>query len=493
MALLDLSVTLLSGTYHGTEWPPSPARLFQALVAGSRARFRRGDGWSPEFDRALRWLETQPPPTIVAPRPTRGRPYLIFGPDNDMDLWVHDRLSEARGRPPKKPKDPAKLRSQLERRPMYVSGVVHYLYPGEGAPLPALEKMAHSLLALGHGVDLAAGDARVATMTEIAGLPGERWVPDPGGDVHLFAPVPGWYGRLEDNFERWRRPPSEGTKTVDTRRGTLTPSVRGVPYRSPWSLSARPFHAYTLETIEDGRPYSVCWEDAMEVSGQLRHATSEALRSEGAGEGFLRVYALGHGEGKERDRRLSYVPLPSIGHRYVDGRIRRVLVVGPQGPWDSRVKSLGPLLEGARLAVPGAPAHAFLAQAATDDPVLRRYVGPGRTWSSVTPVILHGHDARRGRVDNPRTRALIEEALEQAGLGGVVKEYEYRSAPCWPGTGSARSMRVPSHLGTWPRYHIRIELRRDVRGPLLAGIGRHYGIGLFAVGPGRAGETDSTN
>lgn len=30
---LCISVTFLTGRYHGEEWPPSPARLYQALVA----------------------------------------------------------------------------------------------------------------------------------------------------------------------------------------------------------------------------------------------------------------------------------------------------------------------------------------------------------------------------------------------------------------------------------------------------------------------------
>ena len=481
--MLDLSVVLLAGTYHGTEWPPSPARFFQALISGSRCRFRRGDGWRSEFDDALLWLEAQPPPVIVAPPHRVGSSYLLFGPDNDMDLWVRDRLSEARGRPSKKPTDPATLRSQLERRPTYASGEVHYLYPDAGAHFPALETMANSLLALGHGIDLASGRARVLTEKESVGLKGERWVPDPGGTERLYAPVPGWYGRLEANYRKWRLPPSETAHTVDARRGTVPPSVRGVTYREPWGQDFRPIHAFALEQLEDGRPFSVSWEDAMEVSGQLRHAVSEVFRSDGADESFLRVYVLGHGEGEERDRRLSYAPLPSIGHQHVDGRVRRVLVVGPPGPWDSRAGSLSSLLDGARLAAPGAAAKACLVPVPKADPVLARYLGPSRSWSSVTPVILHGHDERRGRVDIERTRALLEQAFKQAVLGASVATYVYRNAPWWPGTGSARSMRVPAHLATWPRYHIRVELRREMRGPLLVGIGRHYGIGLFAAGP----------
>ena len=32
---LDIHVTFTAGHFHGFEWPPAPARLFQALVAGT--------------------------------------------------------------------------------------------------------------------------------------------------------------------------------------------------------------------------------------------------------------------------------------------------------------------------------------------------------------------------------------------------------------------------------------------------------------------------
>ena len=42
---LSITITFLDGTYHGREddgvpeWPPSPLRLFQALVRTGAARF----------------------------------------------------------------------------------------------------------------------------------------------------------------------------------------------------------------------------------------------------------------------------------------------------------------------------------------------------------------------------------------------------------------------------------------------------------------------
>lgn len=46
-------------------------------------------------------------------------------------------------------------------------------------------------------------------------------------------------------------------------------------------------------------------------------------------------------------------------------------------------------------------------------------------------------------------------------------------------------LRVPEHLKKWPRYHVAIGFRDPIVGPVLIGIGRHYGIGLFAAPPKR--------
>ncbi len=479
MTVLDLSIELLSGTFHGEGWPPAPSKLYQALLAGARHRFRRGGGWRGEFETALKWLEGQPAPTIVAPAPVTGSPYGIFGPDNDMDLLVREWVNTSRGRAPKKPTDPATLRSEIRRRPWYVRGTVHYLYGDRGAPMDALEEMAHSVVALGHGIDLASGRLTRCSEGQAALLQGERWVPSPGarrGGVGLYVPTEGWYDRLEENYERWRQPPDRGT--MDVRKGTLPPSVRPVPYRNTLAPLPRPFLAYTLESADDPGPFSVPWEGAMEVSARLRHGTSEALRSDGAEESVLKVYALGHGEEKERDQRLSYVPLPSIGHEHSDGRIRRVLLAAP--PDDRRIEGVAPLMDGLRLVAPGRPVSRLVALD-DDDPVLARYVGSSRTWASVTPVILHGHDARKGRVDPDRTHALLLAALEQAGVGKSVATFAYGRTAWWHGVGSSRDIRVPEHLSHWPRYHLRVEFRSEVRGPLLVGIGRHYGIGVLAA------------
>lgn len=88
---LTLSVTFLDPTYHGRrtggepEWPPSPLRLFQALVAAAAARW----GEHQRLDTpvaAFEWLESLPAPAIVAPPSDAGSPYRLSVPNNAMDL-----------------------------------------------------------------------------------------------------------------------------------------------------------------------------------------------------------------------------------------------------------------------------------------------------------------------------------------------------------------------------------------------------------------------
>jgi CRISPR-associated protein Csb2 len=89
-------VTFLTGRYHGEEWPPSPARLYQALVAGVMTCGYREH--APVVEPALRWLERQAPPKIRACVPEDGGGYRIAVPNNDMDVvaweWVCGRPAD---------------------------------------------------------------------------------------------------------------------------------------------------------------------------------------------------------------------------------------------------------------------------------------------------------------------------------------------------------------------------------------------------------------
>lgn len=86
------SVLFLDPAFHGRgdggkpEWPPSPLRFFQALVAAAYAVARTGHTVSDYACPAIRWLEEQCEPVIVAPSASDAQPYGIAVPNNDLDV-----------------------------------------------------------------------------------------------------------------------------------------------------------------------------------------------------------------------------------------------------------------------------------------------------------------------------------------------------------------------------------------------------------------------
>ncbi len=109
------------------------------------------------------------------------------------------------------------------------------------------------------------------------------------------------------------------------------------------------------------------------------------------------------------------------------------------------------------------------------------YTRSARVWRSVTPIILHGFNATRGVVSVGKTERLLLRAFEMAGRSKErIESLAFQAAPLWVGAETAKSIRVPKHLDGYPRYHVEVKFREAVEGPVLAGIGRHYGIGVLA-------------
>ena len=86
---LCIAATFLDPRFHGRgdggepEWPPSPLRLVQAIIA-AHADDIGNDG---DLDRALTWRELQEPPLI-----------LLADIPTSLDTWCHRRCPESGGR-----------------------------------------------------------------------------------------------------------------------------------------------------------------------------------------------------------------------------------------------------------------------------------------------------------------------------------------------------------------------------------------------------------
>ncbi|WP_437715195.1 type I-U CRISPR-associated protein Csb2 [Sorangium sp. So ce448] len=476
---LRVTVHFLQPYSHGRgedghpEWPPSPLRLFQALVASSVGR--QGD---PERRArtvaALRWLERQAAPEIVAPPavPT-GSPYRLFVPDN-----VGDKVAKAwsAGRDASL----ADYRTEKDVRPVRLGGeqaAVHYVFLGVeelDAHLATLRAAARSITHLGWGIDMVAGDASDAA----GGIRGERWIPGRHGGRTLRRPIAGTFDALE-------RKHTQFLQRLD--RGTFRPvpplsTFALEPYSRVTDPAPRPFVAFRLiEPITGDRLSLDPPRRARDVAAWVRHAVAELCE----GWPFGSAETLVHGHGQDVDARnvpparFSFVPLPTITPR--SGRaegIARVMVAAPPG-LDEQLAWMQSHLAGYDLVWEGEPV-AFLDPLPSNDWVLSRYVMASEQWSTVTPVVLPGHDDRSPR----KAERLLRKAFLQAGFEpevvDAIEELEWRKVGFRPGVDVA-SRYLPPDKVSGPMYHVRVRFSGPQVGPVAIGSGRFRGMGVFAV------------
>jgi CRISPR-associated protein Csb2 len=414
----------------------------------------------------------------VAPDAERGLSYRTFAPNNDTDTLV-PQLSN--GVPLKEAT--RQILTPKSIRPWLLpdDGRLHYLWDIGGAAdaerhAPRVCGLARQLLALGWGIDVVAGMGAVEeTRTPPAGA--LRLVPawDRSATRTLAAPTGGFVDDLMRAYAAFRartQGPAVNTATHPT--GYLP-----VPYRLAGDMPVRQFVAFDLRE-ERGQWQAFPWQDAMLVAAWLRHATKERMTIEQRPADWIACYVCGHTEKGQEGQRLSYVPLPSIGHEYSDGRIRRALVVLPAWDLGKSVTYLRRLAGDGLVAADGIT-QAWLAPAELDS-VQERYVGESSIWTSVTPVVLHGRDHNGGKFRARKVERLLFQAFRESGYpSDLIEAFGYQQAPYWRGGGSARCAQAPRHLAAWPRYHVRVQFRKAVRGPLLIGIGRHCGLGVFAA------------
>lgn len=469
---LCIAVTFLTGRYHGEEWPPSPARLYQALLAGvTTCGYRE---YAPMVEPALRWLETQRPPQIRTTDSQDSNSYRIAVPNNDTDVVAREWVSGRQANPAD-----FKTMKTIQARQLDASGPhVQYVWTvdsSEAEPLlQPLRTAALCLHTLGWGVDMAYADLRAEVPSAITYEPsvsGERFA----------VPMPGTLDDLHATYCRFtKRTTGEG---VDTH--TRPSMLRMQPYRSTGER-IMPVARFMLLKPDSDEVKAVAWQNCMKVAGWLRHAAAQSARGE-VDDSLITEYIQGHTAAEEKSRRISYLPLPSIYGRYGDGAIRRVILSEPDGATGEINRLLGLKLAGRGLTDTAGEMQCYLAPAPSNDWTFDQYIPrAGKTvWRSVTPVVLHGFNvARRGAISVGKTERLLLRAFHMAGFNpDDIASFAFQSAPFWSGSRHASAIRVPDHLDGYPRLHVEVRFKRPVKGPVTAGIGRHYGIGLFATAP----------
>ena len=486
---LCISVTLLDPLYHGKgdserpEWPPSPMRLFQAIVAGSKAGTRKAR-WATQ-DRsdltdAFMWLEGQSPPMIVAPQadPVRAS-HTLFVPNNDGD-----EIFDQRARLTAKYPHPHRLMPQYGDEDG--GQTVHYLWSVSEEDLAAAELMAgeaRCLMALGWGIDQGVGNGKILSAVQADQLDGERWQPYPGDTIaegRLRVPIEGSLRNLEDVYESFCSQLESGMYSPPM---TFT-QFNSVRYVRSTQFPNRPYAAFELP---DGCAFRQ--EAANEVAAMLRSLVCRDANRNDFRDQFgddTEVYLAGHVNGEDRTPpRFSYLPIPTIGHRHADGMIRRLLIAEPHGSDGARARWAERRLRGQTVTDNDGNQRGQLLdlwrrssrRRGSFPGVVDRYIEENQVWSTVTPVVLPGFD------DGKQVKAerLFLKAVRQAGIPiDGVTDVTLRRAPFWPGSQHPRDYRRPKYLRHLPGWHARIEFREPVSGPLAIGAGRHAGLGVMA-------------
>lgn len=460
---LVLEARFIAGSYGGAEWPPSPFRLLQAMVAGLRT----------VDDQGLAWLEVQPPPLILA---TSEPPVVQFNRSvpNNADTSKTGGLSTSR--------------LITFRR---VTEPIRYLYVLAGtedlALLQAVMQSAQAVHTLGTGEDMCAVNGFVSQVqVESAdGLHVWQAVPYATGPTHLTGDtalrvaVNGSLASLEARHQAFQKRLDQsvtgfGRPVLAAAKHTV------VTYRTSAVQPRSAVVALRLVAPDGSERFARFHpENAVVVAGMLRHA---AMRL--AGDGDHADFAAGYGTDVDKDCRMSWVPLPSIGHQHVDGMIRRGLFV-VRAQDETRLQTVMDAFPttGMPLVDEQTGECVALAQAVdlSDEPVVGPYVAPATVWTSVTPVILPGDYGHNIRLLN----RLLLKALREAGIDpGLLQSVEFSREGFGRQAVRIRDLR----LKDWQAkrlilQHVCLTFKEAIRGPVVLGRGRHYGIGLCCANP----------
>lgn len=483
------------------EWPPSPMRMFQALLNAASLR-TRGKSLRPEVQSALQVIEVLRP-SILAPRATLSSTgHRAYVPHNQTDLvtaaWDRGNIDATI----------ASHRIEKDFRPYHIETIgdeppsVHYLYPLEATNadpaelLSAVRPSVRSIHCLGWGIDQVIADAMLANSPSSLFV-GECWIPAPHGGRRLRVHRKGSLDALVSRHDRFLNRLIGGDWTP------VPPLVAfdQVRYRRDTDPIARPCAVFELlDPNEDPARYPHA--KLIHIAGMVRHLAINAMTDAGADANFVNRVIRGKRDPSSADghKQISYVPLPSIGHEHADGMIRNIMLVAPIG-MDRELADLArridehplqPEVDFDQCESDSRPTGGYRAELRLFNPpngkfIDKRYLGTSRSWHTVTPVILPGYDDHKPE----KTIKLIQRALAQSGIEQPCK-FEWSALPNFKNCLSAhkydRNKRHigyhrPDHLKDYTAVHLRIEFDRPYPGPLTLGAGRHYGLGLFATQP----------
>jgi CRISPR-associated protein Csb2 len=451
--VLAIEVEYLMGRSYATdfrddtapEWPPHPDRLFEALVAAHHDTFSE-DG----EDFVLRWLETLGAPQIAAGEMGHPDPVVNFVPTN---------YSGKTGSP-----HPDQRGRQPRMFPVHSpsSPVVHFVWTDANPDKATRDKLG-SLLARVSSLGRACSLVRVKL-----GEPMDRptYVPDPDGEEVLRVFGEGRLDELETLYKLGQRP-------------SLAPQIRYGRAREVTPVPESYFGEMIVLRRIEGRGLSI--EAALTLTTALR----KALMKLSEHDPFLCAFFSGHGA----ETHCAFAALPFVGHEYSDGRLMGVAVILPRTTGTAqrrKVLRACASIEKINLRDESAFWDVELCGLDISQRALRPqvWIGPSATWASVTPILLDRFPKRNLPVEE-----ILAVACERAGIPRPI-EIEYGPFSEIPAVSPVSEFRLLRTKDDRPRWgvHAKFRFEEPVRGPILLGAGRFFGLGLLKPWKWREGD-----
>lgn len=501
---LLLTVRFHDGRYYGAgSWPPAPARLFQALVAGAA----EGGMIPPVALEALAWLETLEPPILAAPSARAGQPYKNYVPNNDLDAKGGDfgRLPEIR------------VPKQIRPRLFDAGAPLLYVWRFDRSDEMLAKRIcaiAERLYQLGRGVDMAwatgeiVGDDK-AVDDRFAVYNGVVCRPSGGGEGRTFAvPLNGSLQSLKARFEggraRFERTRSNRTEQTLFKQPPK-PRFRQVAYNSP----PRRLLFESHETAPEGGFRAWPFTDVVRLVETVRDGAAKALGGAMPDRAACidRVFIGRNATEADKASRIRILPLPSIGHAHADRAIRRLVVeVPPDCPLEARDIAWAFMASPPHDPVTGELAGWQLVEIGEEDAgdrftAMPAHYGIGRSevfrvWRTVTPAALPEHAARRridpGRIpedakgarervaEETRAAASVHHALRHAGITTPVDHIRVQREPFQAKGARAEAFASDTRFSKHRLWHVEIAFTTPRSGPLVIGDGRYLGLGIMA-------------
>ncbi len=524
------------------EWPPHPGRLYMAMAA---ACFETGE--IEDEVAALQWLESQPAPEIHASESNSRSLVKFYVPVNDKMTVNKSVLQSTPGLTRSKQERSFPTSIPLDTKVEYVWRDVENVQ----LHLEALRTICSNVIRVGHSSSLVhawahSGEEVTRSSTNIR----FRWEPaSRESDIRVRMAGEGEFDRLKAACNADRIDEFVDLKlTIESTKGTTQKEAKevfekvfGQPYknnlRAPepapaslglWQGYRRVDAGESNSQVVDGEHFDSELLVLTKMEGQnlgIQDALALTSRLRDAAMSFCAVnptpaWLGGHDPQSGKPTELphtAFLALPFVGREYADGHVMGLAMVLPNrqivSP-EERGRLLGPLFfdengdaRNIQLKLGRLGVWTLRLEERPEPPISlqnRTWVGPSKTWASVTPVVLDrfpkqsiGEDRRAWESE---VRVTIAESCMRAGLpipveidldttawhSGAPRAYS-KSRPM----RSSESTQETGRLGdgfslmaarqgkpSRPQIHVFLRFEQSVRGPVLIGAGRFLGYGL---------------